>query len=72
MSGVEFGDERQAMLQKMQSFQNGAQGSASSSKFVTWLMNKGIVKTEAGGQMLLLGIVAFNIIISIAIIVYIL
>jgi hypothetical protein len=69
MSGVEFDSDKLGMMQKMQSFNPGRP--TSSSKFIQWLMDKGIVSTEAAGQMVLVGVVIFNIVISILIFVYI-
>jgi hypothetical protein len=68
--GVEFDTDTQAMMQKMQALNN--QGSASSSRFARWMINKGIVNSEAAAQKVMLAIVAANVIISILIIVYIL
>jgi hypothetical protein len=72
MSGVEFDTDRQAMIQKMQALNAMGSPAASSSKFAQWMITKGIVSTEAAAQKVMLGIVALNIIITIAIIVYIL
>ncbi len=60
MNEVEFGSERQAMMKQMQSFQQGT----SSSKFANWLINKGIVQTEAGAQKVQITLVILNIIIT--------
>lgn len=68
MSGVEFDADQAALIQKMQAVANN--GSAgSSSKFAKWLMDKGIVKTDAGAKMILLGIVMINIALTVLIII---
>jgi hypothetical protein len=38
--------------------------------FTGWLIKKGIVKNEAGAKLLQLGVVAFNIITTIIVVVY--
>jgi hypothetical protein len=62
MNGVEFDTDRVHQLQKMAMAGNQP---ASSSKFASWLMAKGIVKDEAGAQKVLVGIVICNIILTI-------
>jgi hypothetical protein len=63
---IEFEAERQAAMQRFQSMQSG--NSSSSSKFVQWLMNKGIVSSEAAGQRVLVSIVGLNILLTVFII----
>jgi hypothetical protein len=71
MSGVEFDTDTQAMMQKMRAFNNG--GNTQGVKGMAgWLIRKGIVSSESSAQKVMLAIVAVNIIITIAIIVYIL
>ncbi len=68
--GVEFETDQLGVAQKMQMYGGGQ--NTSSSKFSQFLLNKGWAKSEKGAQVILLGIVVINIVITVLVIKYLL
>ena len=72
-NGVEFeGDKFSLGNQRPQFNQAGMGANSGEPKMVRWLMNKGIVKSANIGQLVLIGVIIFNIIITYIIVKFIL
>lgn len=74
-NGVEFEEDKYGLggqMNAQQRFVPGQSGgtSASSSKMARWLINKGIVKSDSGAQIMLIVIVIINIIVTFFVIKY--